>query len=214
MDFSIATLANVINPKKEKSKVPGTLDKDAFLQILTTQLRYQDPTSPMDTDSFITQMSQFTMMEQMMNMASVIEGMAQTSVFRDATSVIGKEVKLVDAQRGEYVNGIVEKVNLGNGIIEVEVNGQMYNFMSIYEVKNPAEAESPVEPEDLAGVAGPAKLEDLAEAAGPVEPQGPDEVESSAELEGLTEVASPDVAENPDMPENSPETGSFQEELT
>ncbi len=49
-------------------KAQGTLDKDAFLQLLVTQLRYQDPLSPMDDKQFIAQMAQFTSLEQMQNM--------------------------------------------------------------------------------------------------------------------------------------------------
>lgn len=37
----------------------STLGKDAFLQILITQLQNQDPTNPMDDREFISQMAQF-----------------------------------------------------------------------------------------------------------------------------------------------------------
>ncbi len=147
MDFSIGTLAHIISKTQEKQKVPGTLDKDAFLQILTTQLRYQDPMSPMDSDSFVSQMSQFTMLEQLYNIANVMEGMANASVFSDATAVIGKEVKLFDQESGEHITGVAEKVSLANGLIEVQIDGKMYNFMSVYEVKNPEMPGNEPEPE-------------------------------------------------------------------
>ncbi|MTI57300.1 flagellar hook capping FlgD N-terminal domain-containing protein [Geosporobacter ferrireducens] len=44
------------------------LDKDAFLQLLVTQLRYQDPLNPMDDKEFVAQMAQFSALEQMQNL--------------------------------------------------------------------------------------------------------------------------------------------------
>ena len=45
-------------PKISKTNDNGSLGKDAFLQILITQLQNQDPTSPMGDKEFISQMAQ------------------------------------------------------------------------------------------------------------------------------------------------------------
>ncbi|MDN5351449.1 MAG: flagellar basal-body rod modification protein FlgD [Clostridiales bacterium] len=50
-----------------------TLDKDAFLNLMLVQLQNQDPLSPMDNSQMIAQMSDFSMVEQMTNMASSME---------------------------------------------------------------------------------------------------------------------------------------------
>ena len=42
-----------------------TLDSDVFMQLLVTQLRNQDPSSPMDTNQMISQTTQLSMMEKM-----------------------------------------------------------------------------------------------------------------------------------------------------
>uniref|UniRef100_A0A7V2F6K1 Basal-body rod modification protein FlgD n=2 Tax=Rhodothermus TaxID=29548 RepID=A0A7V2F6K1_RHOMR len=46
---------------------PGsqTLDKEAFLRLLVTQLRYQDPTNPLDSREFAVQLAQFSTVEQL-----------------------------------------------------------------------------------------------------------------------------------------------------
>lgn len=51
------------------------LDKDAFLKLLTTQLKYQDPLSPMEDKEFITQMSSFNALEQMQAVNKNLTGM-------------------------------------------------------------------------------------------------------------------------------------------
>jgi len=44
------------------------LGKDEFLQLLVTQLKYQDPLEPMDNTEYISQLAQFSTLEYMGNM--------------------------------------------------------------------------------------------------------------------------------------------------
>jgi flagellar basal-body rod modification protein FlgD len=46
----------------------GQMGKDEFLKLLTTQLRYQDPTDPMDGKQLAADLAQFSGLEQMLNM--------------------------------------------------------------------------------------------------------------------------------------------------
>ncbi len=56
---------------KEEVKSQSELDKDAFIQLLVTQMKYQDPLEPMDNSQMLAQLAQFTALEQMMNVAQV-----------------------------------------------------------------------------------------------------------------------------------------------
>jgi len=60
------------------SGVPANqnLDKEAFLQLLVTQLKNQDPLSPMDNTEFVAQLAQFSSLEQLSNMNSSLQSNA------------------------------------------------------------------------------------------------------------------------------------------
>lgn len=54
----------------------GGLGREAFLQLLTTQLAHQDPTSPQDDGEFIAQLAQFSSLEQLTNIQQTLTGIA------------------------------------------------------------------------------------------------------------------------------------------
>lgn len=56
------------NNNEQTKQTKGNLDKDAFLELLVTQLQNQDPLSPMEDREFISQMAQFSSLEQMQNL--------------------------------------------------------------------------------------------------------------------------------------------------
>jgi flagellar basal-body rod modification protein FlgD len=45
-----------------------------FLQLLVAQLQNQDPTQPMDSTTFVTQLAQFQQLESTNNMATSVSG--------------------------------------------------------------------------------------------------------------------------------------------
>ncbi|MBC7324746.1 MAG: flagellar hook capping protein, partial [Moorella sp. (in: Bacteria)] len=56
--------------QQKKTQTPKQeLDKDAFLQILVAQMRYQNPLNPQDSNQFISQVVELTTMEQMFNLS-------------------------------------------------------------------------------------------------------------------------------------------------
>ena len=68
---------------------------DTFLQLLTTQLRNQNPLDPLDTNQFTQQLVQFTGVEQQLKTNEFLESLmlsGQNTAKSDAVSYIGKEV--------------------------------------------------------------------------------------------------------------------------
>ncbi|WP_082340024.1 flagellar hook assembly protein FlgD [Lysinibacillus sp. FJAT-14222] len=96
------------------------LGKDAFLQLLITQLQHQDPTNPMDDREFISQMAQFSSLEQMQNMTKTMESLLasqQQTQLMSYTTFVGKEVKWHEIT-DELDEDKKPIINEGTGIIE------------------------------------------------------------------------------------------------
>ena len=48
--------------------------RDMFLQLLVAQIQNQDPLSPMDPTQFVSQLAQFSEMEQMLEIRKTLDG--------------------------------------------------------------------------------------------------------------------------------------------
>jgi flagellar basal-body rod modification protein FlgD len=74
----------------------SSLDKDAFLKLLVAQLRYQDPSSPVDSSQFMAQTAQFTQVEKLEQMAKDSTAALSLQQGLAASSLVGKRVSWVD----------------------------------------------------------------------------------------------------------------------
>lgn len=117
------TLQQIIDSSSTttKDRKTGELGKDDFLNLLVTQLRYQDPLKPVDDKEFIGQMAQFSSLEQMQNMNT---SLSQSQAF----SLIGKHItaNIVDEKTKETntVEGDVSSVKVEKGKTYVVVKGK------------------------------------------------------------------------------------------
>jgi flagellar basal-body rod modification protein FlgD len=87
--------------KKIRAVGDKNLDKDAFMKLMLTQMKHQDPTNPMQAHEMAAQLAAFTSVEQMQNMNSTLEGMkkAQAPMQQfEALNLIGKSVAGDSAQ--------------------------------------------------------------------------------------------------------------------
>jgi flagellar basal-body rod modification protein FlgD len=95
----ISPVATDASGNARKTGSQQTLGKDDFLQLMVTKLQYQDPLKPMEDESFIAQLAQFSSLEQMSNIADGIETSNQWDYLQMqsmnnvmASGFIGKEV--------------------------------------------------------------------------------------------------------------------------
>jgi len=86
-----------------KAKTTLTGNFDTFLTLLTTQLKNQDPLSPMDSSQFTQQLVQFSQVEQSINANQNLESLISLTKARaagDAVGFLGKTVTLTDGTAG------------------------------------------------------------------------------------------------------------------
>ncbi|OUM97411.1 MAG: hypothetical protein BAA04_05255 [Firmicutes bacterium ZCTH02-B6] len=115
------------------------LGKDAFLRLLVTQLRYQDPINPVKDQEFIAQLAQFSALEQMNNMASQMERLAdfhwQFGGLGQAVSLLGRTVVILDPLTGAPITGKVDGVYLDNGTPMLIVGERRFSLGDVLEVR-------------------------------------------------------------------------------
>jgi len=123
---SFLTAAQYSSQQVNASSEQQELGRDAFLQLLTTQLNNQDPLDPMDNEAFVAQLAQFSSVEGIKGMQSSLEnmvsGMRQDQMMAGA-SLVGKKVS-VEGGLFEGGNGIKTNasINLESGADAVIVN--------------------------------------------------------------------------------------------
>ena len=89
------------------------LGREAFLELLVTQLQNQDPMDPMDDRDMVAQLAQFSSLEQMSNLNESFAEFRETmehSRFIGATSLLGRTVTGV-TEEGEPITGEVTGIH-------------------------------------------------------------------------------------------------------
>lgn len=117
----------------ETSRQPvKALDKDAFLRLFIEQLKNQDPMSPQDSNAFMAQMAQFSMLEQLANLEKEFSQIKSIQEASEAASLLGREVKV---RTGDGpVSGQVGKIILGEDVL-LSINGSCYSLDQVAEIK-------------------------------------------------------------------------------
>ena len=101
----------------------ATLGKDDFLKLLVAQLQHQDPMSPTDNNEFMSQMTSYSTLEQVTNLAKTNAEMASTLSMGQALGLLGKTVTYVGEDGKTTRTGVVEKVVTDGGVAKLTVSG-------------------------------------------------------------------------------------------
>lgn len=156
---------------KEEVKSQSELDKDAFIQLLVTQMKYQDPLEPMDNSQMLAQLAQFTALEQMMNVAQVNQKQL-------ASNLIGKyvEYSYKDPATGQtnYYIGKVDYVNLNGESPVLGIGDKEVSIDDIYNVVDGSNIQANTSAFDVIGKTVQATMEE----------KGPDGNMQSVIIEG------------------------------
>jgi flagellar basal-body rod modification protein FlgD len=89
------------------------LSFEQLLKIVLTQLTYQDPLKPMDNFQFVSQLAQFSQIQQSQEMVESLATLAQAQATNQAAALLGKTVD-VSAGAGS-LSGEVTAISFANG---------------------------------------------------------------------------------------------------
>ena len=115
----------------DTSSANTIMSKDAFLQILMTQLKYQDPMNPMDASTFMNQLSQMTQVEQLTNIASTLDDIKAANESGSVSQwldIIGRQINtdattlsqgdsIVVSPSGSYDKIVLNLTNVSDGSV-------------------------------------------------------------------------------------------------
>lgn len=102
----------------------NTLGQDAFLKLLVAQLRYQDPTNPVDSQQFMAQTAQFTSLEKLEEIADAMTAMTQSDNIATISNLVGKTIQTTDSL-GEIIEATVTAGRLDDGVVLVTDGGDV-----------------------------------------------------------------------------------------
>lgn len=116
------------------------LGKDDFLMLLTQQLKNQDPLKPMENTEFVSQMANFSSLEQMTNMNKTMEAFvssASGNFKTQAMGMLGLPVTALPSGETIPIDGTVESVKFVNGAAVFRVGGKDVSMADITAVHLP-----------------------------------------------------------------------------
>lgn len=123
----------------EEVKSQSEMDKDAFINLLVTQMKYQDPLEPMDNSEMLAQLAQFSALEQMMNVSNA-------SNKQLANGMIGKyvEYRYDNPETGsfEYRIGKVDYVKTSGDTPVLGIGENEINIDAVYQVYDSSNIQS------------------------------------------------------------------------
>ncbi len=110
-----------------------SMDKEAFLQLLVAQMKYQDPLQPTSNTEYISQYAQFSQVESLQNMSSSMDlqrasGMVGQTVYVKSTAASGET---------SYVYGKIDYVTYEGGKAYVYINENRYALSDVETVLDP-----------------------------------------------------------------------------
>lgn len=108
-------------PAVGREKAAGlALGYEAFLQLLLAQLKNQDPTNPMDSTTYVSQLATLSNLEQVIQQSEKLDAILDAEGVSQAAALVGRSVTSQDGS----VSGIVVSVHLtDSGLIATLESG-------------------------------------------------------------------------------------------
>lgn len=130
MSTAIQQLQNASGPSGQYSGLTSTqlTSNVDFFKLLTAQMSAQDPMQPVDGTQFLSQLAQFTQLQQQLTtnqtltqMASLDQSAAALQTMTQTASLIGRTIDYTDPTTGVTSTGVVKGVTAQNGQVVLDV---------------------------------------------------------------------------------------------
>ena len=133
------------------STAKKSLDNETFMTLLVAQLKYQDPSSPMDTTEMMAQTTQLASMEKLTTMTDTIAESFALQMRDTAATLLGKQVSYTQAD-GTVKPGVAESVSYKYSVPMVVVDGVEVTLDAVQTVRpagsTPTAPTTPADPDD------------------------------------------------------------------
>jgi flagellar basal-body rod modification protein FlgD len=118
-----AATTNTTATNSSSSSLPIT--QNQFLQMLMTELQNQNPMNPNSSDpmSFVTELAQFTQVEQETDTAESTATIASGQTTASAVSLLGHTVNYADPTTGATDTGTVQSVDITSSGPTLTIDG-------------------------------------------------------------------------------------------
>jgi flagellar basal-body rod modification protein FlgD len=110
-----------VAPVSSASSAPAAfgLDFQSLLQIILTQLTFQDPLKPVDNFEFVSQLGQFAQLQQSQTLNDQITSLLAAQGASQATALLGRTV---DINGGAApLSGVVQAISFANGAPQLTI---------------------------------------------------------------------------------------------
>ena len=152
---AITTMQNqtAYNQSNSTRTTGMTNDSNMFLNLMLAQLKSQDPTEPTDNTEWLSQLAQYSSLEQMTQMNSGLENCAKyiSALYNDMSynseitqtlSMIGKDVTLQipdenDSSKTTEVSGTVTEASFKDGSGKIKIDGKYYSIAYVTSIREP-----------------------------------------------------------------------------
>ena len=126
------------------SSLSSEISMENFLTLFVTQLQNQNPLDPTDNTEFMSQLAQFSTLEQaqqqteyLSDISSIGSASLQLDQISLASTFIGKIIKYSDSSSSETLSGVVEGVKLEeDGTVSFIIDGESVSISNFIEVDN------------------------------------------------------------------------------
>ena len=106
---------------KTATGIAASMNADTFLTLLMTQLKNQDPTKPMDSTAYVSELATFSQVEQATKTNAKLDSLLSSSFLSQADQIIGRTITSSDGT----VTGEVQSVKItSEGALARLTNGQ------------------------------------------------------------------------------------------